>query len=105
MDMSVSSESCTTSNSTSNNSTSDHRNSDSLELLESPLPEEIATSGQRSDDLGLDLRRLPGGQSSEEEEEQEERGGRSSVVSSDSQQWDKVRQFYNNSQPGKYHII
>ena len=56
--------------------------------IESPLPEE---------ELSLNLRRCSGEQNSSEEEEEEERkeeerGGRSSVVSSDSQQWDKVRE-------------
>jgi hypothetical protein len=62
--------------------------------IESPLPEEELAS---SEELSLNLRRISGEQNSSEEEEEEERkeeerAGRSSVVSSDSQQWDKVRE-------------
>ncbi len=67
--------------------------SDSLDI-ESPLPEEELAS---SEELSLNLRRFSGdrnssGEEEEERKEEEERGGRSSVVSSDSQQWDKVRE-------------
>jgi hypothetical protein len=57
--------------------------------IESPLPEEEIAS---SEELSLNLRRFTGEQNSSEEEKEVERGGRSSVVSSDSQQWDKVRE-------------
>jgi hypothetical protein len=112
MDMSISSESCTTHSSTGNSSTNStncsngnstnsasrwtNRSCDNLDKEPSQL---ITTT--EGDDLNLDLRRLSeASQSSvgeeeerQEVEEEEERDDRSSVVSSDSQQWDKVGDF------------